>query len=73
MRRILRAGLLAAALLTIPAATAATSSALPVVPQSQPVVEQREVPTDIGVVCTMQYPPTPLCLLSSLSASVSGD
>ncbi|MEU1982244.1 hypothetical protein [Nocardia sp. NPDC019395] len=71
MRDVLRAGLVVAALLTAPVATAATSSALPLEPQPRPAVEQ-QVPADIGVVCTMQYPPSPLCLLSSLSASVSG-
>ncbi|WP_156426192.1 hypothetical protein [Nocardia jinanensis] len=71
MRHVLRAGLLVSALLTVPAATAATSSALPLEPRPQPVVEQ-QAPGRVGLVCTMQYPPTPLCWLSSLSASVSG-
>lgn len=71
MRRTLRAGLLASALLTIPAAGAATASAVPLVPQTQPAVE-RPASENIGLVCTMQYPPSPLCWLSSLSASISG-
>ncbi|MGW5384484.1 hypothetical protein [Nocardia sp. NPDC003963] len=70
MRHVLRAGLLASALLTIPAATAATSTALPLEPRPQPAVEQ-QTSEPVGLVCTMQYPPTPLCWLSSLSASVS--
>lgn len=70
MRHVLRAGLLVSALLTVPAAGAATA-AVPLVPQSQPAAEQAE-PAEVGLVCTMQYPPTPLCLLSSLSASISG-
>ncbi|NUP29543.1 MAG: hypothetical protein HOQ36_03520 [Nocardia sp.] len=72
MRRVLRAGLLVAALLTVPAATAATSSGLPLEPRPQPAVEQQEAPGPVGLVCTMQYPPSPLCWLSSLSASISG-
>ncbi|MFI1459325.1 hypothetical protein [Nocardia carnea] len=71
MRRTLRAGLLVAALFTIPVAGAATASAVPLVPQAQPAAE-REASEDIGLVCTMQYPPSPLCWLSSLSASISG-
>ncbi|MBF6349086.1 MULTISPECIES: hypothetical protein [Nocardia] len=71
MRRTLRAGLLASALLITPVAGAATAAAVPLVPQSHPAAE-RAASADIGLVCTMQYPPTPLCWLSSLSASISG-
>ncbi|MGW1741515.1 hypothetical protein ACWCPQ_22225 [Nocardia sp. NPDC001965] len=70
MRHVLRAGLLVAALLTVPAATAATSSALPLEPRPQPAVEQQAT-GPVGLVCTMQYPPSPLCWLSSLSGSIS--
>ncbi|WP_327150258.1 hypothetical protein [Nocardia sp. NBC_01329] len=67
MRHVLRVGLLVSALLTAPLATAATSSALPLEPRSSAV--ERQAPESVGLVCTMQYPPTPLCWLSSLSAS----
>lgn len=69
MRRALRAGLLASALLTAPLATAATASAIPLEPQSAPATVQAP---GFAPICTMQYPPTLQCWLASMSASVSG-
>ncbi|WP_459545925.1 hypothetical protein [Nocardia sp. X0981] len=67
MRNALRGTILAAALLVAPVAAATSAPALPL---EQPrVIEQPESAEETGIVCTMQYPPSPLCLLASLSAA----
>ncbi|WP_280266387.1 hypothetical protein [Nocardia wallacei] len=64
MRKRIRVALLAGVFLAAPLSMAAPASAVSLEPaQSQP--------ESVDLICTMQYPPTLACLLSSLSASIS--
>jgi hypothetical protein len=67
MRNAVRGGVLVAALLAAPIAAATPSLAIPL---EQPrATEQERTAEETGIVCTMQYPPSLLCLLASLSAA----
>ncbi len=68
MRNRLRLGIIAGALVVAPfAATVSASAAVPL--QEPESVDQAD---PVGVVCTYQYPPSPACILASISASASG-
>lgn len=66
MRNAVRGGILAVFLSAAPLATAVPAPALPL--EQPEVTHQENAVAETGLVCTMQYPPTPACFLASLSA-----